>query len=83
MGCVQKVFSGEIDVLLFEAAERSGGFGGIKMTGRPLARCQTRIEPAFEGDGPAHTCINPTFFDHQEADATFDLRDVLDQRRAA
>jgi hypothetical protein len=83
MGCVQKVFGGEIDVLLFEAAERNGGFGGIKMTGLPLSHCQTRIEPAFEGDGPAHTCINPSFFDHSEQDVEFDLRDVLDQRRAA
>ena len=47
----------------FEAAERNGGFGGIKMTGDPLPQCQFRVEPAFEGDGPAHTCLNPSFFD--------------------
>ena len=63
MGCVQKVFKGEIDIAGFEEAERTGGFGGIKMTGRPLPHCQTRVEPAFEGDGPAHTCTNPSFFD--------------------
>ena len=30
MGCVQKVFRGEIDIAGFEAAERNGGFGGLR-----------------------------------------------------
>ena len=42
MGCVQKVFSGEIDIDMFMLAERRGGFGGIKMTGEPLPQCQFR-----------------------------------------
>ncbi len=83
MGCVQKVFRGEIDVKMFEAAERDGGYGGIKMTGAPLSHCQFRVEPAFEGDGPAHTCLNPSFFDCVEPDEDFDLRDTLTFRRAA
>ena len=83
MGCVQKVFRGEIDVKGFEAAELQGGFGGIKMTGDPLSHCQFRVEPAFEGDGPAHTCLNPSFFDILEPDEDFDLRDTMTFRRAA
>jgi hypothetical protein len=83
MGCVQKVFRGELDIAMFEAAERAGGFGGIKMTGAPLPHCQFRVEPAFEGDGPAHTCINPSFFDYDEPDADFDLRNGLESPRAA
>ncbi|MBK5117204.1 MAG: hypothetical protein JJE23_09850 [Thermoleophilia bacterium] len=83
MGCVQKVFRGELDVQLFEAAERNGGFGGLKMTGEPLPQCQTRVEPSLEGGGPAHTCVNPEFFDCVEPDTEFDLRDQLTQRRAA
>lgn len=77
MGCVQKVFRGEIDMQLFEATERNGGFGGIKMTGRPRPHCQFRVEPAFEGEGPAHTCQNPSFFDCDDPDAQFDLRNAL------
>ena len=46
------------------------------MTGEPLGHCQTRVEPSFEGDGPAHTCLNPGFFDAGE-EADFDLRDGL------
>lgn len=76
MGCVQKVFRGEIDIAGFEAAERSGGYGGIKMTGRPLAHCPSRVEPAFEGGGPAHTCLNPSFFAADDPDG-FDLREGL------
>jgi len=83
MGCVQKVFRGEIDVKGFEAAELQGGYGGIKMTGEPLSHCQFRVEPAFEGDGPAHTCLNPSFFDILEPDEDFDLRDTMTFRRAA
>jgi hypothetical protein len=74
MGCMRKVFRAEIDMSHFEAAERGGGYGGIKMTGDPLPQCQFRVEPAYEGGGPAHECVNPSFFD---ADQVFDLRDAL------
>lgn len=76
MGCVRKVFRAEIDVAGFEAAERNGGFGGIKMTGAPLPHCQTRVEPAYEGDGPTHVCRNPGFFDADDPER-FDLRTGL------
>ena len=38
MGCMNKVFRGEIDVELFEQAERTRqGFGGVKMSGLAAA----------------------------------------------
>ena len=81
MGCVRKVFRAEIDVDMFEAAERTGGFGGIKMTGEPLPQCQFRVEPSYEGGGPAHSCVNPRFFDCTDAGPeglrAFDLRNAL------
>ena len=81
MGCMRKVFSAEIDVEMFEAAERAGGFGGIKMTGEPLPHCQFKVEPSYEGDGPAYTCVNPRFFDCSDAGSeglrAFDLRNAL------
>jgi hypothetical protein len=81
MGCMRKVFKAEIDIDAFEAAERNGGYGGIKMTGDPLPQCQFRIEPAFEGEGPAFECVNPRFFDCTDAGPegvrVFDLRDAL------
>jgi hypothetical protein len=77
MGCMQRVFRAEIHIALFEAAERNGGFGGIKVTGEPLPHCQTRVEPAFEGDGPEHACVNPEFFACEEQAKQLDLRDGL------
>jgi hypothetical protein len=78
MGCMRRVFRAEIDMDMFEAAERNGGYGGIKMTGDPLPQCQFRVEPAYEGAGPAHECVNPGFFDCTHGGAPMaDLRDAL------
>ena len=81
MGCMRKVFGAEIDLDLFEAAERSGGYGGIKMTGEALPHCQFTVEPSYEGAGPAYTCVNPRFFDctdhGDEGIRAFDLRNAL------
>jgi hypothetical protein len=81
MGCMRKVFKGEIDIEAFEAAERHGGYGGLKMTGDPLPQCEFRIEPAYEGGGPDFECVNPRFFDCTDAGPNgvrvFDLRDAI------
>ncbi|HEY8466704.1 MAG TPA: hypothetical protein VIL04_07865 [Solirubrobacterales bacterium] len=81
MGCVRKVFRAEIDIEAFELAERNGGYGGIKMTGRPLPHCQFRVEPCYEGTGAAYECVNPRFFDctdeGPEGIRAFDLRNAL------
>jgi hypothetical protein len=81
MGCIRKVFRAEIDLELFELAERTGGFGGIKMTGEPLPQCQFRVEPCYEGAGPAYECVNPRFFDCTDSGPeglrAFDLRDAI------
>lgn len=76
MGCMRKVFRGEIDIDIFEAMERFGGYGGIKMTGRPLPRCEYKVEPARQGPGANHECVNPSFFDADAQAAAFDLRDL-------
>ena len=81
MGCMNKVFRGEIDLDLFLLAERAGGYGGIKMAGEPLPQCQFSVERAYEGEGPAYECVNKRFFDagdgHAEAIRAFDLRNAL------
>jgi hypothetical protein len=81
MGCMRKVYRAEIDVAMFEAAERAGGYGGVKMTGEPLPQCQFTVEPSYEGEGPAYECVNPRFFDCTDAGPegirAFDLRNAL------
>ena len=50
MGCMNKVFRGEIDVEVFEQAERTRhGFGGVKMTGAPIAAVQVHRRAAYDG----------------------------------
>ena len=81
MGCLRKVFGAEIDLDLFELAEASGGYGGLKMTGPSLPQCRFRVEPAYEGGGEGHRCVNPRFFDctdeGPEGIRAFDLRATL------
>ena len=81
MGCMHKVFRVEIDFGLFQEAERTRlGFGGVKMTGRPLPQCRTSVERAYDGHSPAFDCVNPAFYEppagELEDDAAFDLRDL-------
>ena len=78
MGCMRKVFRSEIDVDLFEQAQRTRqGFGGVTMTGTPIPRCRIVVERAYDGDGEAFDCVNPGFFDPPVYDEAFDLRDRL------
>src|SRR5882724_1085138 len=78
VGCMQKVFGGEVDL---ESVLARGGFGGIKMTGQAMPQCQFTVERAFEGQGRAYDCVNPRFFDctdeGPEAIRAFDLREGL------
>lgn len=83
MGCLHKVFKTEIDVELFEQAERTRrGFGGVKMAGTSRPQCRVTVEQAYDGSGPAFECVNPSFFDpvtpgSQPEESGFDLRDRL------
>ncbi len=82
MGCLSKVFKVEIDVGLFEEAERTRQrYGGVKMTGAPRPQCRLAVEQAYLGDGEAFACVNPAFFERPAPDPdgamSFDLRDRL------
>ena len=81
MGCLRKVFRAEVDVEMFQLAENSGGFGGLKVTGEPLPQCQFSVEPSFLGSGSEFECVNKRFFDCSEAGPeglrAFDLRNAL------
>jgi hypothetical protein len=79
MGCMHKVFRGEIDVELFRQAQRTRhGFGGVKLAGTPQPQCRMSVERAYDGRGAAFDCVNPGFFAKPDLDdAAFDLRDVL------
>ena len=80
MGCLQKVFGVEIDVDMFQKAERTrAGYGGVKAMREPLPMCPFSVEKSYEADGPAFDCVNPRFFDTADSEPggyrAFDLRD--------
>ena len=82
MGCLHKVFATEIDVALFEEAERTrAGYGAVKLAGAPLRRCAFHVERAFDRGEPTGRCVNRRFFDWPDAGSdairAFDLRDRL------
>lgn len=82
MGCLQKVFKGEIDIDLFEEAEMGAGYGGLKMTGQALPQCQFTVERSYEGKGAGYECVNPRFFDFAEGEGgfqVFDLRTAVNE----
>lgn len=82
MGCAHKVFATDIDVELFEEAERSKGYGALKLAREPLACCDFTIEKAHERPpGEEWVCRNRRFADFPDtadgAFAAFDLRHGL------
>ena len=80
MGCAHSVFATEIDVALFEEAERGRGYGSLKLAREPLTRCAFTIEKAHES--PEFRCRNRRFADFPEtgpgAVRAFDLRHGLE-----
>ena len=82
MGCTHEVFATEIDVALFEEAERARGYGTIKLAREPLARCAFSVERAHERPkGEEFHCVNRRFADFPDSAPdsvrAFDLRDGL------
>ena len=82
MGCLHKVFATEIDVALFNEAEKTrSGYGAVKVARAPKRRCHFEVERAFDFRAPAAPCTNRRFFDWPDAGAdavrAFDLRDGL------
>ncbi len=65
VGCMQKVFSVEIDVDLLAAAERTpSGFGAVRATRKPLPMCPVEVERCYDDSrGGELGCVNPEFFE--------------------
>ena len=62
IGCMQKVYSVEIDLDLLRAAEsRREGFGAIRAARNPLPMCRTEIESCYAGRAGELGCVNPEF----------------------
>ena len=71
IGCMQKVFDVEIDVDLLHAAERTGEFGAVKATRRPLPLCRSEVESCYDGRTEDVGCLNPEFYELPIGEPTF------------
>jgi hypothetical protein len=76
------VFATEIDMKLFEEAERGRGYGTLKVAREPLACCAFGVEKAHEPvPGYEFHCVNRRFADFPDsapgAFRAFDLRHGL------
>ena len=62
VGCMQKVYSVEIDLhLLRAAARRRAGFGAVKAQREPLPMCKVEVERCYEHRADDLGCVNPEF----------------------
>jgi len=77
VGCMQEVFGAQVEL---DAVRQPGGFGGVKMTGKPFPHCPFSVERAYEGLGKRHECVNRRFFDASDGGPeglrAFGLRDI-------
>jgi hypothetical protein len=72
IGCMQKVFSVEIDLDLLRAAEsRSEGFGAVKAVQPPLPMCRTEVSECYETRQDELGCRNPEFFEIPKSRPSF------------
>ena len=71
MGCMQKIFGVEIDLLLLLEAEERDGFGAVRANRRPLPMCHVEVESCYEARGDALGCVNPEFSELPVGEPTF------------
>jgi hypothetical protein len=63
VGCVERVFTAEIDLEVFERVRESnrGRFGLLRAGRRPLPICRASVERAYADRLPPVGCVNPEF----------------------
>ncbi len=49
VGCMQKVFDVEIDLVLMLEAEQRGQFGAVRASRQPLPMCRVEVESVLRG----------------------------------
>jgi hypothetical protein len=72
IGCMQKVYTVEIDLDLLRAAEvRREGFGAIRASRNPLPMCRTEVEECYAARADELGCVNPEFSELPNGSPTF------------
>ena len=72
VGCMQKVFSVEIDLeLLREAEARAPGFGAVRAHRKPLPMCQAEVDSTYLSRSDDLGCVNPEFHELPVGEPSF------------
>jgi hypothetical protein len=72
MGCMQKIFTAEIDVqMMGEIERRRDGFGAVRAMRRPLPMCRSEVDPCYENRSGELGCVNPEFKELPAGSPTF------------
>ena len=72
MGCLQQVYTAEIDLDMLRAAERRrDGFGPVRAMRGPLPMCQSAVQETFTSRGSDLGCVNPEFGELPAGSPTF------------
>jgi hypothetical protein len=72
IGCLQRVYTVEIDLDLLRAAERKrGGFGAVRARRQPLPMCRVAVEETYRHRADAIGCVNPEFSELPVGEPTF------------
>jgi hypothetical protein len=72
MGCLQKVFSVEIDLELLESAESTvSGFGAVRARRTPLPMCDVEVVETYASREDEIGCRNPEFHELPRERANF------------
>lgn len=84
-GCLNKVFTPELDLAAFERKSGSGRgsdpYGSIRVARSPRSECPVTIEQAYAGAEGQWSCCNPTFFHHPAGSAKEKIRLITNIRR--
>jgi hypothetical protein len=73
IGCMQNVYEVEIDLDLLRAAEaRRGGFGAVRVVGKPLPMSKVEVEECYGMPRSGELgCVNPEFRELPTESPTF------------
>jgi hypothetical protein len=72
MGCLQKVFTAEIELDMLRAAERRReGFGPVRALRGPLPMCSAAVQETFAQRESELGCVNPEFAELPAGSPTF------------
>jgi hypothetical protein len=77
-GCLQKVFSVEIDLAPFQDSARRDVYGAVKAKRPPGPECLIRIEQAYRFRYSWQGCQNPTFLQHPDDYAPEAIRLIVE-----